>query len=158
MLGPTHGTLCAGRERVQTTIAIARKLSAPADQAWVAVAAVGRLDVWFPSISGCEVEGEGLGAVRHLTLEGGLGTMRDIVRSIEPEERRLTYERVESPFPVTSYVGTVEVFTSFDGAAVVVWTVDFESEPENSDVVAELLTGAIGDGVAGMDADLTGST
>lgn len=96
--------------------------------------------------------------MRHLTLEGGLGTMPDIVRSIEPEERRLTYERVESPFPVTSYVGTVEVFTSFDGAAVVVWTVDFESEPENSDVVAELLTGAIGDGVAGMDADLTGPT
>lgn len=96
-----------------------------------------------------------MGTERRLTLDGGLGEMLDLVRSIDPAARRLTYERVESPFPVSSYLGTVEVFTSYDGLAVVAWTVDFESEPEVAELVADLLRGAIGDGVAGMDDDLS---
>jgi hypothetical protein len=143
---------------MRTKVTITRKLGVPADVAWDAIAAVGRLDVWFPSISGCVVSGSGPGAERRLTLDGGLGEMLDVVRSVDAGQRRLGYERVESPFPVSSYFGTVEVFTSFDGLAVVVWTVDFESEPDASVLVAELLEGAIGDGVAGMDADLTAST
>lgn len=137
-----------------TTVAVTRKLRATAEDAWAAVEGVGRLDVWFPSISGCVVEGSGVGARRRLTLDGGLGEMLDIVRSIDREGRRLTYERVESPFPVASYLGTVEVFTSFDGRAVVAWTVELESEADVAEGVAGLLEGAIGDGVAGMDADL----
>ena len=142
---------------MQTKVAIARKLQVSADRAWSAIEEVRHLDVWFPSISACSVEGSGSAAKRRLTLEGGLGEMLDIVRSVDPATRRLTYERVESPFPVSSYVGTVEVFTSFDGDAVQVWTVDFESAPDDSDSVAELLAGAIGDGVKGMDTDLAGT-
>lgn len=138
---------------MDTKVTITRKLRATSDRAWDAIAAVGRLDVWFPAISGCRVEGEGVGAHRHLTLDGG-GDMVDHIVSIEPEARRLRYHRIESPFPASSYVGTVEVFTSFDGLAVVVWTVDFESDPEMSGPVAELLEAAIGAGVEGMGADL----
>ena len=138
---------------MDTKVTITRKLRATSDRAWDAVAAIGRLDVWFPAISDCRVEGEGVGAVRHLTLDGG-GDMVDRIVSIEPEARRLRYHRVESPFPVTSYVGTVEVFTSYDELAVVAWTVDFESEPEMSRPVAELLEAAIGAGVEGMGEDL----
>lgn len=142
---------------VETKITITRKLGAAADDAWAAVAGVGGLDRWFPSISGCIGEGEGVGAVRRLTLDGGLGEMVDHVVALDPPQRRLTYHRVELPFPVSSYVGTVEVFTSYDERAVVVWTVDLESEPDVADAVAALLEGAIGDGVAGLDAELTGS-
>lgn len=142
---------------MQTKVTVTRKLRAPAEVAWAAIEAVGRLDIWYPSISACSVTGSGVGAERRLTLDGGLGEMVDIVRSIHPERMRLTYERVESPFPVTSYVGTVEVFTSYDGLAVVAWTVDFDSDPDMADFVTDLLTGGIGDGVAGMDADLSPS-
>ena len=65
------------------------------------------------------------------------------------------YLRPVSPFPVLQYQGTVEVFESYDGLAVVVWTIDFESTPENSASVAELVKGAIGDGIDGMEADLS---
>jgi hypothetical protein len=64
---------------------------------------------------------------------------------------RLTYQRVSSPFPVTSYKGTVEVFESFDSRAIVVWTVDFDSEPKDSATVAEALRTGIGAGVDGME-------
>lgn len=143
---------------MRATVAVTRQLRATAEDVWAAIEAVGRLDVWFPSISGCVVAGSGVGARRRLTLDGGLGEMIDIVRSIDREGRRLTYERVESPFPVTSYLGSVEVFTSFDGRAVVAWTVDLECEPDVAEGVAGLLHGAIGDGVAGMDADLGQAT
>jgi hypothetical protein len=55
---------------------------------------------------------------------------------------------------VTSYIGNVEVFSSFDSLAVVVWTIDFESELEVSEGVAALLRDAIAAGLDGMEADL----
>lgn len=133
---------------------VTRKVLVPAGEVWSAIEAVGRLDVWFPAIVTCTVTGNGVGAVREMDLDGGLGAMRDVVRSIDAAARRLTYERVESPFPVSSYLGTVEVFESYDGCAVVAWTVDFESDPELAEGVAAVLVDAIGAGVAGLEADL----
>jgi hypothetical protein len=138
---------------VRTTIAIARKLRVSGNRAWEAIVDIGRLDVWFPSIATCRVDGAGIGARRYLTLKRG-GDIVDHVVAIDATARRLTYQRVASPFPVTSYRGTVEVFDSFDSRAVVVWTVDFESAPEHSAPVSDALRAGIGAGVDGMDADL----
>jgi len=139
---------------MQTKQAITKKMNVPADEAWQAIRQFGRLDVWFPSMAACRIEGDGVGAVRYLTLDGGLGDITDHLLSLDDEERRLTYRRTESPFPVTSYVGTVEVVRSFDSLAVIVWTVDFESTPDVSELVAELLRDAIAAGLDGMEADL----
>jgi hypothetical protein len=137
-----------------TKALIARKMNVPAEKAWNAISKVGRLDVWFPRISTCKVEGNGIGAHRHMTLEGG-GEIVDHIVDIDPQRRRLVYDRTKSPFPVSSYKGTVEVFESFDSLAVVVWTVDFESVPENSASVKSTLEAGIGAGVEGMAADLS---
>ena len=133
---------------------ITKKMDVPADRAWAAVRQFGRLDVWFPSMAACRIEGDGVGALRFLTLEGGLGEIADRLLAVDDEGRRLTYERTESPFPVTSYVGTVEVFRSFDSLAVVVWTIDFESAAEDGEGVAALLEDAIAAGLEGMETDL----
>jgi Polyketide cyclase / dehydrase and lipid transport len=82
------------------------------------------------------------------------GEITDRIVDIDPKQRRLTYQRVRSPFPVTSYKGTVEVFESFDSLAIVVWTVDFESDPKDSPAVAETLRAGIGAGVDGIEKDL----
>jgi hypothetical protein len=52
----------------------------------------------------------------------------------------------------------VEVFESFDGIGVVVWTIDFESTPENSLVVNTQLEAGIGAGIEGIKADLAMAT
>jgi len=67
---------------------------------------------------------------------------------------KLIYLRPISPFPVTYYKGTVEVFTSYDGLGIVVWTIDFESKPEDSVSVAEIIQSAISAGIDGMEKDL----
>jgi hypothetical protein len=138
---------------VTTKQAITKKLNVPADVVWRAIRKIGRLDVWFPIIETCSVEGEGQGALRHMTLAGG-GEIKDSIEEVDDANKRLTYLRPLSPFPVSHYKGTVEVFTSYDGLGVVVWTIDFESTPEDAPAVAELVRGAISAGIDGMEKDL----
>ena len=137
---------------MHTKQAITKKLNIPAEKAWQAIRDIGRLDVWFPIINTCQVEGQGAGAHRHMTLEGGKIT--DLIEEISDADQRLVYLRTESPFPVTHYRGTVEVFDSYDAQAVVTWTIDFESSPEVSAAVADLVKNAISDGIDGMERDL----
>jgi len=139
---------------MQTKQTITKKMDVPADKCWDAIREFGRLDVWFPSMAECRIEGEGIGAIRYLTLDGALGNITDRLLAIDEADHRLTYERTESPFPVSSYIGNVEVFDSFDSLAVVVWTVDFESAPEVSEPVAAILNDAIAAGLEGMETDL----
>jgi hypothetical protein len=141
---------------MKTKAMIAEKLTVPVAAAWDAVRGFGRLDVWFPGLAACRVEGDGVGAHRYLQAVNG-GHIHDILRSVDQESRRLTYERVESPLPVTSYSGTVEVLESFDQLAVVVWTVDFESAAEASENLRTTLEAVIGAGLRGMKADLAGN-
>ncbi|MBP1149075.1 MULTISPECIES: SRPBCC family protein [Methylocaldum] len=132
---------------------ITKKLNVPADMVWGAIRKIGRLDVWFPFIETCRVEGDGKGALRYMTVAGG-GEIKDTIEEIDDINMRLIYLRPISPFPVTYYKGTVEVFKSYDGLGVVVWTIDFESQPEDAASVAELVRGAISAGIDGMEKDL----
>ncbi len=132
---------------------IVKKLNVSADTVWKAIRQIGGLDIWFPIIETCQVEGEGVGALRYMTIMDG-GDIKDTIEEIDDANMRLVYLRPISPFPVTYYKGTVEVFKSYDGLGVIVWTIDFESTPENSASVAELVKGAITDGIDGMEKDL----
>lgn len=138
---------------MRTKQAITKKLNVPTEKAWQAIRDIGRLDVWFPIIATCQVEGKGAGAQRYMTLAEG-GKITDLIEEVSDANQRFVYLRTESPFPVTHYLGTVEVFDSYDALAVVVWTIDFDSAPEDSAAVADLVKNAISDGIDGMEKDL----
>jgi hypothetical protein len=131
-------------------------MTVPAAKVWKAVEGIGGLDVWFPSLTTCTIEGSGVGAIRRMGSARG-GMIVDHVIELQPDKMRLSYRRVESPFAVTSYVGTVEVFESFDGLGILCWTIDFESTPENAPIVNGQLETGIGAGVEGMRDDLAKS-
>ncbi|MGZ8172382.1 MULTISPECIES: SRPBCC family protein [Methylobacter] len=137
-----------------TKQAITKKLNVPSEKVWEAISKIGRLDVWFPFIETCKVEGDGPGALRYMTIADGGGDIKDTIEEIDPKKMKLIYLRPISPFPVTYYKGTVEVFTSYDGLGIVVWTIDFESKPEDSVSVAEIIQSAISAGIDGMEKDL----
>ena len=134
---------------------ITKKLNVPAAAVWDAIRNIGRLDVWFPLIETCRVEGEGQGALRYMTIINGGGEIKDTIEEIDDANRRLVYLRPASPFPVSYYRGTVEVFSSYDGLGIVVWTIDFEAKPEDAAAVAELVRSAISAGIDGMETDLS---
>ena len=133
---------------------ITKKLNVPAEVVWNAIRKMGRLDVWFPIIETCRIEGDGQGALRYMTIADGGGDIKDTIEEIDDINMRLVYLRPVSPFPVSYYKGTVEVFKSYDGLGVVVWTIDFKSQPEDTASVAELVRGAISAGIDGMEKDL----
>jgi hypothetical protein len=133
---------------------ISKKLAVPAELVWNAIRNIGRLDVWFPLLETCRVEGSGVGALRYMTIINNGGEIKDSIEEIDDVNRRLVYLRPVSPFPVSYYQGTVEVFQSYDGFGVVVWTIDFEAKPEDATAVAELVHSAISAGIAGMETDL----
>jgi len=137
-----------------TKQAITKKLNVPSEKVWEAISKIGRLDVWFPFIETCKVEGDGPGALRYMTIADGGGDIKDTIEEIDSKNMKLIYLRPISPFPVTYYKGTVEVFTSYDGLGIVVWTIDFESKSEDSASVAEIIQSAISAGIDGMEKDL----
>ena len=138
-----------------TKQAITKKLDTSTEKAWNAIRNIDGLDRWFPIIGSCRVEGSGVGALRNMELEQG-GEIVDLIEAIDGDRQRLVYLRTISPFPVTHYRGTVEVFDSYDGRAIVSWTIDFESAPEDSAGVADLVKHAIADGIDGMERELRG--
>ena len=134
------------------TVVIRKTLAVGSDRVWTAIAGVGGLDRWFPIISACRVEGEGVGALRILTLRDG-GEMRDWIVEIDDAARRLRYERRVLPFPVENYRGAVLVRSAARGADVS-WTIDYDvAEPARAQISA-LVFSAISDGLDGLEKEL----
>lgn len=137
---------------MHATVVVSKAIEMPAADVWSAVRAIGGLDRWFPIISSCRVDGTGVGAMRVLGLENG-GELHDRVEEIDDAARRFRYLRTVHPFPVTRYVGTVEV-RERGPAADVVWTLDIDVEPAARDELVAFLRGAISDGMDGMAREL----
>jgi hypothetical protein len=136
------------------TIHIQKTIAVDPGKTWSAIRGIGGLDRWFPVIATCRVEGSGVGATRILTLKPNGAEMRDEVLEISDDARRFRYQRVKSPFPISKYIGTVEV--QADGAArsILTWSVDMDVVPAHRDEMVALLTKAISDGIDGLEQDL----
>jgi hypothetical protein len=74
-------------KEVQIKETITKKMGVPADKAWDAIRHFGRLDMWFPSMSECRIEGVGAGAWRYLTLDGGLDNITDRLVALYEDDR-----------------------------------------------------------------------
>lgn len=135
------------------TATVTKIIDAPSDKVWAAIRSIGGLDRWFPVINSCRVEGEGVGAVRILGLADG-GEMRDRLLEIDDAERRVRYQRFQSPFPVESYIGTVEVREKLDRRSEVSWNVQIEVAADKVDDLAAFLETALSDGIDGLERDI----
>jgi hypothetical protein len=132
---------------------VTKTIAINADHAWAAISNIGGLDRWFPVITDCTVTGTGVGATRILTLTDG-ATMKDRIEAIDHLHRRFRYNRIESPFPVRSYLGTVEVRKINDSTSEVSWTVEIDVQEDQRDALVELLRNALTDGIQGLEVDI----
>lgn len=135
------------------SVVVRRTIGASPERVWAAVRAVGGLDRWFPVIETCAVTGKGVGAVRVLGLVGG-GELHDRIEEVDDAARRLRYVRTVHPFPTRRYVGTVTVAGAPDARAERTWTLDLDREAADREELLAFLSGAIGDGVAGLAAEM----
>jgi hypothetical protein len=136
------------------SIHIRKSIEVNADKAWLAIRGIGGLDRWFPVIATCRVEGAGVGATRILTLKPDGAEMRDTILEISDSSKRLRYQRVKSPFPISEYLGTVEVQPDGAARSILTWHVDIKVTPAHRQEMVALLNKAISDGVDGLEKDL----
>jgi hypothetical protein len=136
------------------TVNVTKIVDAPVEKVWSAIRSIGGLDRWFPIIESCQVDGQGVGAIRILGLVGG-GEMRDKIVEIADAERRLRYERFELPFPVENYRGMVEARGRADHRSEIVWGIQFEVAAEKRSELVSLIEGAVSDGIDGLEQELT---
>ena len=131
---------------------VTKILSAGSDKVWSAIRGIDGLERWFPIIATCRVNGAGVGAIRIMTLNDG-AEIKDRIDEINDTARRFRYTRTESPFPVNRYLGTVEVRDD-NGKTALSWTLELDISPEVRDELTSLLTGALSDGIDGLEQDL----
>jgi Polyketide cyclase / dehydrase and lipid transport len=132
---------------------VTKTINADADQAWAAISSIGGLDRWFPIITSCTVSGTGEGTTHILTLADG-SEIKDRIEAIDHQYRSLRYIRTESPFPVQSYLGAVDVRYANEGTAEVSWTVEIDVQKNQRDALVEFLRNALTGGIMGLEQDL----
>lgn len=132
---------------------VTKTINVSTDKIWAAISGIGGLDRWFPIITSCRVEGEGVGAIRVLGLGDG-SEIRDRIEEIDHKERRVRYLRTDHPFPVSRYIGTVEVRDGESGQSEVTWTIEIDVAAEARDELVGFLTTALSDGIGGIEQDL----
>lgn len=96
---------------------------------------------------------KGVGAIRVLGLGDG-SEIRDCIEQVDYKERRFRYLRTDHPFPVSRYVGTVEVRDGDSGQSEVTWTIEIDVAAEARDELVGFLTTALSDGIGGIEQDL----
>ncbi|UGQ55426.1 SRPBCC family protein (plasmid) [Rhodococcus qingshengii] len=92
------------------------------DKVWSAIADVGAVASWFPSIAASRLDG----TIRTCTLERGGTVVEEIVR-VDHSLCRLQY-RVKSGMPATAHLATVDVIDGEDGRSLVVYSTDVEPD------------------------------
>lgn len=134
-------------------ISVTQLINADNERVWTAISGIGGLDRWFPVIAGCTLEGQGVGAMRTLTLADGK-LMKDVVEEIDQATKRFRYQRIESPFAVDDYHGIVEIRSADNHKTEVIWTVELTSQSTVPDELAAFISQALTDGIRGLEQDL----
>lgn len=123
-------------------IEVAEEIAAPASAAWDKLSDFGGLG-WMPGVEKCEVQGEGVGAVRSIDM--GAMQIKERLESFDGDGRSLSYSITEGPMPVQNYLATIRVSETGADACRVDWTARFDlPDGVPADAIEKGLVGAYG--------------
>ncbi len=129
-----------------TEVKVEESIAAPAGEVWKILSDFGGIKVGGP-IEAFEVTGEGVGAVRTITMSGS--KVIEKLNVHDANEMTFAYSIIneDSPLPVSNYSATVKISADGDNACRVDWQGTFEpkgaDEQTASKVVHGIYTGAI---------------
>ena len=131
-------------------------ITAPLAEVWPHVRDFGGLHRWHPAIATCELirgaSGSEIGAQRRLTLAEGGGTVVEELTALDERGHALTYEILESPFPVRRYVSTVRLApVTAVGHTFGEWWTEFDADgTDEGDLAGLSANGVFGAGLAAL--------
>jgi Polyketide cyclase / dehydrase and lipid transport len=132
-------------------VKVSETIAAPASAVWELVADFGGVDKWGgPMLEHCTVEGDGVGAVRHISGPGGLA-IAERLEAIDEAGCALSYAIVgKSPIPAKGYLATIRIREEGPRACRVDWSSTFEPDGASEEQVARILRGVYTGGIAGL--------
>jgi len=126
-----------------------------AGEMWKTLSDFAGVHTWMPGVESCEVEGEGIGALRRVVL-GGMQITEKLI-SQDEEARTFAYSIIEGPLPVQNHLSTVSVHETGAKACRVTWAARFSAaDPAIESGVGTALTGAYGGALKALKQKLGG--
>jgi len=130
------------------SVKVSERIEASADQVWDLFRDFGGIQRFSAGIEKVEVTGSGIGAVRTLTVPGGV-TLQERLEAFDDRGRKLQYAIVGGPIPVSSYLATIEV--KDEGKACRIdWSSHFEAKGISDDQARAMIEGVYKGGIAGV--------
>ena len=129
-------------------------IDASADSVWSRIRDFNGLPLWHPAIADSRIENsqpaDRIGCIRHFHLKDG-GAVRERLLALSDYEYSCSYEILESPMGVISYVATLKLTPVTDGARCFAeWSAEFECAPGREQELSETIGGGVFQG--GFDA------
>jgi hypothetical protein len=126
-----------------------------ATQVWRVVRDFGGLADWQPAVVRSELRGGGpsdrVGAVRSLRMADGATVVETLV-GMDDHRIPLTYDIIDSPYPVHFYRATMRVYSvTSTNEAFVVWSVIFDCDPaDTEDLIVSFRDGIFSGGLRAL--------
>jgi hypothetical protein len=135
------------------SVKVTDRIEAGADSVWGLLRDFGGIKKFSTTIESCTVEGEGLGAVRTITMPGGL-QLQERLEAFDDAGRSLQYAIIgENPLPFTDYLSTIRLSEDGDGTAIE-WSSTFEPKGIPEEQAGKIIEGIYTGGIAGMKSAL----
>ena len=125
------------------------RINASAAVVWAVVRDFNGVPKWIGPVVESTMVGEGVGAVRTVTLEGG-AEVEERLEGLDDAERSLSYSIVASPLPIENYLATIKVAAASDDECEVTWSSTFEVAPTDEAEMKALVEGVYTAGFEGL--------
>jgi len=130
-------------------VIVRRKVGAPAKRCWELLSNFGGVADMSPMIQSCDVEGEGVGAVRTLGLPGG-AKLQERLEAHDEAGMTYSYSIIgDHPLPLADYYSTVTIEPAGDDACTVDWRGRFEPKGDEA-AAAGMVNGIYTGGIAAL--------
>ena len=119
-----------------------------ADRVWELVRDFGGLVSWNPGMESCELEGEGIGAVRKIKV-GGIEVHERLEKS-DDAARSFSYAIIAGPIPAENYLATMTIEEAGPNRAKITWGATFDAKGVSDEDCAKLFAGIYNGGIEAM--------
>ena len=126
-------------QRVQ----VCEELDAPVQRAWALVQDFGDISAWARGRV-VRVEGTGVGMARH--IDGLAGRVVERCETYNDTKHVFSYRLLESPWPVSNYVGSVRLTANGPNKCVIEWAATFETDAPDPEAVRKGVESSFRDG------------
>lgn len=122
------------------------EISAKVDRVWACLRDFGDLRAWAPGDPEVTLEGSGVGAVRSVSMGGGM-VVRERLTAFDEAGHSFGYEIAEGPMPFRDYAAKVALTSRAGDRTAIEWSSTFEpqgmSETDTIAMVEQLYRGFI---------------